>query len=918
MKHQVRFVFLLLICCGGSLQAQFMRADGKRILDKEGNEIILRGMGLGGWMLQEGYMLETNSFANPQHEIRARIVGLIGEANTVEFYNAWWANHCTKRDIDSLAVWGFNSIRLPMHYNLFTLPIESEPVAGQHTWLEKGFAMTDSLLKWCKANQMYLILDLHAAPGGQGKDAAISDYDATKPSLWESEANKQKTIALWRKLAQRYANEEWIGGYDILNEPNWSFTAGGNQNGCTETSNAPLRALYVAITNAIREVDQNHMIIIEGNCWGNNYNNMFPKWDGNMTASFHKYWSNNDTGAIQGIMNIRDQQNMPIWLGESGENSNAWFTSAISLVESNHIGWAWWPMKKVGSVVNPLTVVKNSGYNTLLNYWKNGGTKPSVDFAKAALMELAENLKIENNIYRKDVVDAMIRQVKTPAATLPFASNTVPGVIQLSDFDLGRIGKAYFDLDSGTFHVSNGGTYTAWNQGWTYRNDAVDLEVSNDLDPNSNGVNIGWTQTGEWTQYTLDVDSSAAYTIRLRYGSGSSTSKVKLRVNGSALTGDVSLPSTGGSKVWADVLLQDIILYRGINKLQFFFVNGGANVGFLKFELSKKLQEVVCKAIEAETATAGSNVLISLNKAVLATTVTTAEAFTATVNGVLVGITTATVDAEHPQRLMLTIDQELTNTDVITISYQGEVLATDGTALATFTNLPVVNKLPFHFLLPAKIEAEAFIVNEGLQLETTTDTGGGQNVGYTNTGDYLEYRIRVPANGEYPVEFRVACNSQAGKIKLEQRTGAGEVLNSMVIDVPVTGGWQTWQTIKSKMPLTAGAGILRLTIVQPEFNVNWFRFLSADVINGTESKLRKSLLVYPNPTDHYATLQLSPELLRTGHWVTVRSLSGVEVLEQQLHPDEEPIVDIALLPAGIYLIEVQTSSELWRGKLLRR
>lgn len=52
--------------------------------------------------------------------------------------------------------------------------------------------MTDDLLKWCEANKMYLILDLHAAPGGQGMDANISDYDTTKPSLWESEANKQK------------------------------------------------------------------------------------------------------------------------------------------------------------------------------------------------------------------------------------------------------------------------------------------------------------------------------------------------------------------------------------------------------------------------------------------------------------------------------------------------------------------------------------------------------------------------------------------------------------------------------------------------------------------------------------------------------------------------------------------------------
>jgi aryl-phospho-beta-D-glucosidase BglC (GH1 family) len=70
---------------------------------------------------------------------------------------------------------------------------------------------------------MYLILDLHAAPGGQGNDLNIADRDSTKPSLWQSEANRTKTIELWRTLAERYKDEPNIGAYDILNEPNLGF-----------------------------------------------------------------------------------------------------------------------------------------------------------------------------------------------------------------------------------------------------------------------------------------------------------------------------------------------------------------------------------------------------------------------------------------------------------------------------------------------------------------------------------------------------------------------------------------------------------------------------------------------------------------------------------------------------------------------
>ncbi|HEY0354781.1 MAG TPA: cellulase family glycosylhydrolase, partial [Flavisolibacter sp.] len=106
---------------------------------------------------------------------------------------------------------------------------------------------------------MYLILDLHAAPGGQGNDLAISDRDPSKPSLWQSEANQQKVIALWKKLAERYKDEEWIGAYDIINEPNWGFEDEKDFRGTAENKNEPLKKLMVDITKAIREVDRNHI-----------------------------------------------------------------------------------------------------------------------------------------------------------------------------------------------------------------------------------------------------------------------------------------------------------------------------------------------------------------------------------------------------------------------------------------------------------------------------------------------------------------------------------------------------------------------------------------------------------------------------------------------------------------------------------
>ena len=296
-----------------------------------------------------------------------------------------------------------------MHYNLFTLAIDKEPVAGKNTWISKGFQLTDSLLSWCKADKIYLILDLHAAPGGQGNDNAISDRDSTKPSLWQSELNKQKTIALWKKLAKRYANEPWIGGYDLVNETNWGFQNTADKNGCAETENGSLKKLLTDITKAIREVDKKHIIFIEANCWGNNYKGIFPLWDNNIVVSFHKYWNNNDQQSIQSFLDFREKYNVPIWCGETGENSNTWFTAAIKLFQKNKIGWAWWPLKKMG-VSNPLQIMPDSGYYKLISYWKGEAVKPTVAVAFKVLMQLTEDIKAENCLFHKDVIDAMFKQ----------------------------------------------------------------------------------------------------------------------------------------------------------------------------------------------------------------------------------------------------------------------------------------------------------------------------------------------------------------------------------------------------------------------------------------------------------------------------------------------------------------------------
>ena len=178
-----------------------------------------------------------------QHVIHRRLADLVGQDAVDEFERAWLDHHMTKADMDALGRWGFNSVRLPMHHALFLDPAAP---AGTDRWNEDGFRRVDRLLDWAAANRMWVILDLHAAPGGQGTDLAISDRDPNQPSLWDSAENQRRTVALWREIARRYAGNPWVGGYDILNEPNWDFDGPGGGHGCNDKNNRPIAALYKA------------------------------------------------------------------------------------------------------------------------------------------------------------------------------------------------------------------------------------------------------------------------------------------------------------------------------------------------------------------------------------------------------------------------------------------------------------------------------------------------------------------------------------------------------------------------------------------------------------------------------------------------------------------------------------------------
>jgi len=560
-----------------ALSQGFLKARGDSIVNGAGQNVLLKGIGLGGWMLQEGYMLGIYQEAQ-QHAIRSRIEQLIGPGRTQVFYNAWHHNFITKADVDSLKSWGFNSIRLPLHYNLFTLPVDEEPVRGKNTWLVTGFEMTDSLLSWCRTDGMYLILDLHAAPGGQGNDLNISDRDASQPSLWQSAADQQKTVALWKKLAERYGNEPWIGGYDILNEPNWGFTDSvHDRNGVHEKDNAAIRDLFRKITAAIRSVDSRHLIIIEGNGWGNNYNGILPPWDSNMVLSFHKYWNRNQPQDIEHILSAREQYHVPVWLGETGENSNVWYTEEVRLLEHYNIGWSMWPLKKMGAN-NPLEIPTNPYYEQVRKFMNASGPRPAGGLADSAFTILARDTRNRFNIVHRDVIDALFRQVSSDEA-VPFRDEILGDSLHVAatDYDLGRSGSAYYDLDSANYSLP--GDRNVGNRGRVYRNDGVDIYPDSS---HEGDYYVGHIESGEWLQYTIRVSTDGVYTCRFVAAPVPASSGFALQVDG-VQEATILLPAAPAGSAWNTYAVKNIRLAAGNHRVRIEAITGGYKLKFLEF-----------------------------------------------------------------------------------------------------------------------------------------------------------------------------------------------------------------------------------------------------------------------------------------------------------------------------------------------
>src|SRR6266700_1724999 len=289
LKFRVLQLPLLLLALISQGSTQFAHTDHQQIVDATGKPLLLCATGLVNWLVPEGYMWLFEGGPQSPSEIRALVLELLGPEGSTAFWQRYRENYVTREDIALLRRAGFNAIRVPLHYSLF----ESDDA--------EGFQLLERLIAWSRAEGLYVVLDLHAAPGGQ-TGTNIDDSDGY-PWLYDSPQEQAHLIAIWQRLARHYKDNPTVLGYDLLNEPIPHYPS-------LRPLNVKLEPLYKKLTVAVRQIDTHHILFLGGGAqWDGNFSVFGPPFDSNTAYTFHKYWTKTDETVIQQYLDFREKYN---------------------------------------------------------------------------------------------------------------------------------------------------------------------------------------------------------------------------------------------------------------------------------------------------------------------------------------------------------------------------------------------------------------------------------------------------------------------------------------------------------------------------------------------------------------------------------------------------------------------------------
>jgi hypothetical protein len=375
--------------CVVNCDLSWLHVEGLSLLNEQGETVELRGVNLGGWLTWEGWI--WGGGFNAESTILERLASVAGQERTEQFRQEVYGRFITEADIARIHELGFNVVRVPINHRL----LEEENEAGRQ--------LLDRLLAWCERHQLYVVLTLHAAPGGQAK-LFTADPDAGD-LLWESAENQASTVAFWQTIATWYADRPVVAGYDLLNEPD-------------PAAPEMLLALYEEIIAAIRTVDQRHIIILEGSSLGRDLTLFAEPPATNLVYSFHMYTWFGDPREEELARHAAKalQHNTPLWVGEFGENNLDMLAGTVALYENSElpiVGWAFWTWKKVPNRYPYLMAIQpGPAWQQLIEWvewprWPN--VAPTPDIVEQGMTEFLEAVQVDQLTFNADMAEALLQ-----------------------------------------------------------------------------------------------------------------------------------------------------------------------------------------------------------------------------------------------------------------------------------------------------------------------------------------------------------------------------------------------------------------------------------------------------------------------------------------------------------------------------
>jgi aryl-phospho-beta-D-glucosidase BglC (GH1 family) len=535
----ILFSNLFLEDISGQKQMSFLHTSGQDIVNENGEKVFLKGVGLGNWLLPEGYMWLFGAAGDRPRKIEKVVSDLIGEDKAKDFWKEYRDNFITEKDIKIIADLGFNSVRPALNSRVF-MTEEENPV-----FLEDGFRLIDSLVYWCNKHGIYVILDMHGAPGGQ-TGANIDDSPNDLPEFYMYEKYQDQLVSLWVKLAERYKNIPTVAAYDLLNEPLPVGT------GAADKYKHLLIPVYQRLIYEIRKIDKKHMFTLEGYDWSGNWSLFEKSLDDNTFYQFHYYcWGRpDDLYAINQYFEQRDKLNTPIWVGESGEKGNTIYWGTTQYFEANNIGFSFWPWKKLDTKNTPYSIIKPNQWDLIAEFTK-GGAKPDKEIAEQILIEYLKNIRVENCQYFEDVCNAILARV--------------PGKIEAENYGQYGYNNSYFVKDT-------------LNKSKYYRkNEYVQIVLDGKED-------VFWSEQSvllkkdEWVKYTFDNREDRTFSFIIKTASIDEDSKIEININGKKLKKNLK------NKDLADISLGNHKLKLGENTLKIKVKTGELKLDYMKFD----------------------------------------------------------------------------------------------------------------------------------------------------------------------------------------------------------------------------------------------------------------------------------------------------------------------------------------------